>query len=343
MTNINKISLDDTEEIALEKYVHTPQEAGNALYELSLKLYGEPGISTGHPLLDDVIPSTIPGWIRIWIARPGELKSTMLRIIAKTEAQRIVNEGLHDRCVVYVTYEEAVDTQELLFTEGIDKAKFWKGQVEPSTVRAAALKRNQLPIYWIGESMLKNSEDKSPMSVNMVTAGINAIKKAYGLKSALVLWDYIQETQVDRNAPDRKQKIIDAMGDVIRMCQLVGIPIDIGSQAKQVSVDNTPWPIPKQGDSEYSFYPEQKGQIVTGMWRPWNTHRDHYGAQTNGINLQGWSQPFQVEPNLTIFRTSKARYEKQWKSIGVLVDPVTMTIKPVPWTIDELERSKRFS
>lgn len=335
MANINKIQLDDTEKVAMERFVHTPKEAGVALYRLAEQLYGTEGISSGSPLMDYFIPPNRPGWTRIWKARPGELKTTMLRIVAKEESKRIKRERELDKCVIIVTYEEAVDAQELLFT-GVNTDRFWKGLVDPVDVEAATLKRNELPIYWIGESMMKSSPDQSPMSVNMVMAGINAIRKSYGLTPTVVLWDYIQETQVDRASKDRKQKIIDAMGDVIRMCKLLGISIDMGSQAKQKSIDNLPWPIPIQGDSEYSFYPEQKAQNVIGIWRVWNTHRSNPAAQAHGIKLQGWDTEFDLEPNLTVFRSSKTRYAMQRKELGVLIDPVTMTVKEIAHTRHQL-------
>lgn len=330
LSNVNLIKLDDTEQIAIDQYVHTPHESGIALTKLSELIYGTGGISSGSPMMDLFIPPNRPGWTRVWIARPGELKSTMLRIIAKREAERIKREGLKDKCVVIVSYEEAIDTQELALTPGIDKDKFWEGLVEPATVRAATLQRDMLDIYWIGESMLKSSPDQAPMSVNMVMAGINAIKKAYGKTPTLVLWDYIQETYVDREVSDRRQKIIDAMSDVIRMCILLGIPIDIGSQAKQTSRDNQPWPIPKKGDSEYSFYPEQKATNVVGIWRVWETHRDDMLMQNNGLKLQGWRTTFELSPNLTVFRTSKGRYRQQKMSLPVDVDPGRMTVSDLP-------------
>jgi len=337
MANINTIKLDDTEEIALEKFVHTPYQSGQALIKLAEQLYGTEGISLGTPLLDYFIPPTRPHWTRVMIARPGELKSTWLRIMAKIEAQKNNDNGWNDKCVVIVTYEAGIDTQELYFTD-LDKEKFWKGMLEPETVQVSVNRRQELKIFWIGESSLKTSVTDARMSPNMVMAGISAIKKAYGMAPSLVLWDYIQETQVDRASLDRKQKIIDAMGDVIRMCDLLAIPFEVASQAKQTSLERLPWPIPEKGDSEYSFYPEQKGSTAVGSWRVWETHRDNENVQRNGIKLQGWKEPFEMHPNLTILRSSKARYGKQRMAVPALVDPVAMTVSDLPKARWQLER-----
>lgn len=336
MANINLINLDPTEEIALEKYVHTPYEAGQSIVKLAKQIYGTEGISMGSPILDYFIPPTRPHWTRTLISRPGELKSTMLRIMAKVEAQKNRDNGRHDKCAIVVTYEAGIDTQELYFTPDIDKEKFWKGMIEPEIVQRAVSKRQELGIYWIGESSFKTSASDAPMSANMVMAGISAIRKAYGKTPSVVLWDYIQETQVDRKAPDRKQKIIDAMSDIIRMCDLLSIPFEVASQAKQTSLDNIPWPIPEKGDSEYSFYPEQKSSTAVGSWRVWETHRDNAKVQREGIKLQGWERPFELEHDLTIFKSSKTRYGLQKMAVPVLVDPVNLVVRDLPQVRMEL-------
>lgn len=339
MSNLNKIDLDDTEEIALEKYVHTPAETQLALYELAKLLYGSPGISAGSPLMDLFIPPNRPQWVRIWIARPGELKSTMLRIIAKEEALRLQREGIKDKCVVIVTYEEAADAQSLLFHPALDPEKFWDGMIEPAKVKAATLRPNTLPIYIIGESMLKDTPSDAPMTVNMVMAGINGIKKAYGQTPSLVVWDYIQETTVKGDKGNRTPNIIEAMGDVIRMCGILGIPFDAGSQASQASLENLPLPIPKKFQGSYSIYPEQKAHIVIGMWKVWETHRDDINIQTNGLKLgKPWKASFELHPFLTVFRSSKARHSKQLYPYACHIDPVNLAVKDLKQVKEELSQ-----
>lgn len=339
MANINLITptMDDTEKLALAQFVHTPFQSGQALIKLAEQLYGTEGISLGSPLLDYFIPPTRPHWTRLTIARPGELKSTWHRIMARIEAQKNKDNGWHDKCVIVVTYEAGIDTQELYFTD-LDKEKFWKGLIEPEVVQASVNRRQQLNIFWIGESSLKTDITDARMSVNMVMAGISAIKKAYNMTPSLVLWDYIQETEVDRDAMDRTQKIIDAMGDVIRMCDLLAIPFEVASQAKQKSLERDP-PIPEKGDSEYSFYPEQKTSTAIGSWRVWETHRDNEKVQREGtITIPGWKEPFEMHKNLTVVKSSKARYGQQKMAVPVLVDPVELTVTDIPQARWQLER-----
>jgi hypothetical protein len=341
LANIQQVQLSDTEEIALSTYVHSPQEAQTAFVDLADTIYGTSGISAGSTLLDRFIYPNRPGWVRTWIARPGELKSTMLRIIAKTEAERIVRDGEEgSRYVAFITYEEAVDTQELHFQEKGDYTNddFWSGRVSPKMATRSSMKRLDLPIWWFGDSMLKSTLAPPPMSINMVLAGIKGIEKTYGLVPSLILLDYIQEIQVEReDGENRTQKIIDGMGDLIRLGGLVGAPVELGSQAKQTSADKSP-PIPGPRDGEYSYYPEQKSTGVNGIWRVWNTDRDNVQFQRDGVKLVGWRTHFDLTPHLTVFRPAKARHSILKMPVPVLVDPTDLTVTDIPAAVAELQR-----
>lgn len=340
MANINRITLSDTEEVALSTYVHSPQDSQTAFVKLAETIYGTSGISAGSTLLDTFIYPNRPGWVRTWIARPGELKSTMLRIIAKTEAERIIRDGEQDsKYVAFVTYEEAVDTQELHFQKkDYTNDDFWRGLVSPERASKSSMSRLDLPIWWFGDSMLKSTLAPPPMTLNMVMAGIMGVEKAYGLLPSLLLLDYIQEAQVEReDGMDRKAKIIQGMGDLIRLGEIVGAPIELGSQAKQTSADKSP-PIPGPRDGEYSYYPEQKSTGVNGIWRVWNTDRDNLEYQREGVKLAGWRTRFDLEPHLTVFRPAKARHTMLKMPVPALVDPTTLTITDLKKAVAELQR-----
>jgi hypothetical protein len=88
---------------------------------------------------------------------------------------------------------------------------------------------------------------------------------------------------------------------------------------------------------EYSYYIAQKATTVVTMWRPWVTHKDDPKAQRDGIKLAGWSEPFEVVPNLTIINPAKTRKQVMWRVIPVLVDPVNLTITH----LEQVERELR--
>ncbi len=230
--------LNETEETALEFFVHTPIEANAAFMQLAETIHNTVGVSTGSKILDQFIFPNRPTWVRTWKARPGEGKTTMLTIIAAVEARRLMREKIHDRYVAYISYETAVDTQEIHFqNRGYDKERFWRGQVPMQDVMRGGARRGDLPIYIFGESMLKSGIDTPPMTINMVVAGIYALYKTEGKLPSLLILDYAQEIQVDKRNAKRTQDIIDAIGDVIRMGTLVKCPVELGSQAKQSSAD----------------------------------------------------------------------------------------------------------
>lgn len=323
------MTLNETEETALESFVHTPIEANAAFVELANTIHNTTGISTGSPILDQFIFPTRPTWVRTWKARPGEGKTTMLTILAATEARRLLKEKIKNRYVAYISYETAVDTQEIHFQErSYDKEKFWRGEVPMDAVIRGGVRRSDLPIYIFGESMMKSGIGSPPMTINMVVAGIYGLYKTQGILPSLLILDYAQEIQVERHHQKRTQDIIEAIGDVIRMGTLVKCPIELGSQAKQTSVDKNP-PIPALEDSEYSYYISQKSAIDVGMWRCWVTHKDNPAAQQNGIKVTGWEGTFPLSPNLTVFRANKNRYGMLKMAVPALVDVEKLRIQDI--------------
>ncbi len=321
--------LNETEETALENFVHTPIEANAAFVELANTIHNTVGISTGSAVLDHFIFPNRPTWVRTWKARPGEGKTTMLTILAAVEARRLLKERIKSRYVAYISYETAVDTQEIHFQDrDYDKEAFWRGQVPMDKIIKGGVRRGDLPIYIFGESMMKSGIGSPPMTINMVVAGIYALYKTQGILPSLLLLDYAQEIRVERSHAKRTQDIIDAIGDVIRMGILVKCPVELGSQAKQTSADRSP-PIPTLEDSEYSYYISQKSSIDVGMWRCWNTEKDKPGAQTNGITIPGWREPFVLSPNLTVFRANKNRYGILKMAVPALVDVENLMIKDI--------------
>lgn len=333
------MNLTDTERYALEHFVHTPIEAQAAFNQLAEMMYGRPGISLGSPLLDRAILPTRPGWIRVIGGRTSEGKSTMLRIIAKREAQRLIDNKLTDtHYVAFVSYEESVDSQEAEFAEGLDMDKFWRGQVAPNMALKASINRANLPIYWIGESMMKSSMDSQNMTINMVLAGIIATYKTEKKLPSLIVIDYAQEIEIEKQKAKRTEDVIEGMKDVIALARKAKCAIEIGSQGKEVTYDRNP-PILKARDMEYSYYISQKATSVVTLWRPWVTHRDDPKIQREKVIwIPGWKEPFELSPNLTVISPAKVRKQIMWRVIPVLMDPVKLVITD----LEQVERELRL-
>lgn len=323
MTNLTK-----TEQQAYEQYVHTPTQAQQALYQLAQEIYGTTGISTGSAVLDHYMIPTRQNWVRLWVGASGHGKSTMLRAIAMNAAKKLQKEGAKDLYVAHITYEEAVDAQEIYYEKGDFTAEdFWRGKVEPSKVLQAGMNRAALPIYWLGESMMKSSVDSVPMTIDLCMAGLRAIWKIEGKLPAVIMLDYVQEIHVEGQGK-RTELVFQAMQKVVSMGIRTKCAIELAVQANQVSLDRNP-PIPTARDIEYSHKIFQKATNAVATWRPWMTHKDNQDAMENGIPLKGpdgENHMYPLSPNLTVCRPLKHRPGLLRMSVPIEIHPSTLEI-----------------
>ncbi len=323
-----KRELTPDERLAYSQFVHNPTESYNALVKLAKKMHGTRGVSSGSVNLDKFMIPTRGPWVRVWLAAPAQGKSTFLRIIAFNEAMNLVRSGLDDRFyVAHITYEEAVDAQEIFYQRGksYTSDEFWRGDVDPARVIKAGLARPDIPIYWIGESMSKSDPDSPPMTIDLCLAGMRAIWSIEDKLPSCIILDYVQEVEVVmRPGTDRTTRIIDAMKDIIRMGTLTGCAIELGAQARRTSLKNNP-PLPNQDDIEWAHYVYQKATNVVGLWRPWTTHSKDKDVMKYGIEIN--KKKFPLSPMLTVASPLKHRPGLLGPPVPMDVNPTTLTIK----------------
>jgi len=335
------IDLTPDEERALEFYVHTPTEAQAALMALGKQLANGRGISTGSRVMDHYIVPTRAPWVRGWLARPNEYKTTMLSILGMREAEGLNRSGQVDKFyVAHISYETAIDAQVIRYTDHYDFTieDFWRGKVKEDAIMRAGLGLPDIPIYWFGESMMKSTirTNPPPMTIDMCLAGMRAIYKTEGRTPSLIILDYAQEILVDPKLHGKKrtEQVISAVRDVLRLAAQVKAPVEIGVQAAQRSLDNKPYPIPGKRDVEWAYFIEQKVDTLVGMWSVWATHANDKQMQDYGLSLPGYkNMAFTLEPGLTVMRTNKQRPALTKMDFPVIVDVPNLKIKDIAGTI----------
>lgn len=332
--------LTKQEEEAYHNYVHNPVDSNAAFYELSKMINGTRGISTGSPALDSFNIPTRPGWIRYWLARPGEGKSTMLRTLAMVEARYLIERGETDKkYVAHCTWEEAIDSQELYYQQGrkYSNEDFWRGKVTEREVIAGGMSRPSLPIYFIGESMMKSTIDSPDMTMERVIDALRSIYLIEGKTPSVIIIDYVQEVLVDLpRVSERTKQVIQAVRDIIGVARRLKAPIEMGVQANQQSLDRNP-PIPTQRDVEYSFFTHQKSTNGISLWRPWSTELDKPQMKVSDpkINVGGFEVPF--SPNLMIAKQLKHRPGMLRMMMPFKLYPDTLVIQDFPeWIRDRI-------
>lgn len=320
--------LSPEERLAYGQFVHNPTQAYQSHVELSKKLFGTKGVSSGSTNLDQVMIPTRGPWVRVWVAAQAQGKSTMLRVIAYNAAKKLVRENLTDRFyIAHISYEEAIDAQEIYYQMDRQHTneEFWRGQVDPDKVVAGGLSRAELPIYWLGESMSRSEIDSPPMTIDLCLAGMRAIYKTEGLLPACIVLDYVQEVEVGPYmGAQRTEKVIHAMKQIMRMGTLTGCAVELGAQARRTSLANNP-PLPGSDDLEWAHYVSQKATNMVGLWRPWTTHKNDEDARNYGISIDGVS--YNLSPMLTVARPLKHRPGLLSQSIPMKVNPDTLEVE----------------
>lgn len=333
---MSKLTKD--QELAYHNYVHTPSDSNAAFIELGRQISGTPGISLGSKNLDQVIIPTRPGWYRYHLARPGEGKTTMLNFLALCEAQRLVDNSLTDQYyVARMTWEEAADSQELHFQR--DRAytndDFWRGKVSLQELIAGGINRPNLPIYTLGDSMLKTTMESVRMTVRVAINGLMAIWHIEKKKPSLITLDYAQEIEVEDSHNKRTEDVIQAIKDAMFLGIKFKCPMEIGVQAGQRSLDNKPYPIPSQRDIEWAFYIHQKATTGIAYWRPWVTHKDDPKIKANNNKIKIGGKEYLFSPNLMVASTTKHRPGLIPMAIPFKLYPHNLTIEDFDGIFDD--------
>lgn len=308
---------------AIKYFVHTPEQGIAKLHQLAQKIREGGGVTIGSPLLDRNIVSTIPGFVRTWVASPGNGKSTILRAIAKHNALNLVNTGQDDKkYVAIITYEEPIEVQELyLMTRQFSNTDFWRGKIEPNKIVEGFSDRVTLPIYTIGESI--GLELNTPrMTIDVVMDAIEGIKAESGLEPAVILIDYAQEIQVNDEDDNRTKNIIQGMRDVLGMAVRLGCPVEIAVQASREALQNKPYPIPQAHQMEWANFLFQKPGVVVSTWRVATSHQNE--TTIPYYDFQNQEHQIPNHPHLTIFKVLKHRPGAIAKGMPVRLNPDTL-------------------
>lgn len=223
--------------------------------------------------MDRAIIPLHPGDVVGIIARPGHGKSTLAAYLIRRTALEILESNKERECVVYVTFEQAVEEIEAMFQAGGDYTVSdlaW-GRADLDVVRAGAVKRLRLPVWLIGDSILRRKRTPR-MTVENVYRALSTMEEDYNIKPALIVMDYAQIIPVERSR-DRVEQVGEAIIRSKELARYVGCPIVMCVQAGR-RVDHYDNKIPTASDCQWASQIEQAADKLLGIWRPCLTEPD---------------------------------------------------------------------
>jgi replicative DNA helicase len=288
-------------------FLHTPAESASAYVQYVEELLNSPAIDYGSTFLDSHITPMRPGEVTTVVARPGNGKTSFLIYMARRHAQEINtnNNGTSGKCVIYVTWEETIESIEMSIQSGKDytaEQVAW-GKVDLELVKTKSVKRANLPIFIIGKSLIRDRKKrKPPMTINKVRDTIMALYYEFKIEPSLICFDYLQKIPVP-NGKNRMDEVTEAMFMTSELAMDVNCPILMGAQATR-DVDDQGLPIPTLSGAQWSSAIEQESFRMFGLLRPVTVAAKN-GESLDEVKVNGRLYP--VNKNLLLLRLLKQR------------------------------------
>lgn len=305
-----------------DNFLHTPAEMMADYVQWAEAAKANPGIQFGIPALDKVMIPMRPGNFVAIIARPGAMKTTLLAILARNEADRILARGTQDKeCVVFVTWEQSAEelTNFFLADGDYSASEVAWGEVPLDNIRKKAVKGVHKPIWIIGHGIARAGKVNTPrMYPEAVLKSIEAIEEKYHRKPTLLLFDYLQLIPV-QYARDRVQQVTEIPHRIKEVALRVGVPAVAAVQARQ-EVDDRALKLPGLRDAQWASSIGQTADKLFSLWYPYKTEEP-------GSSIKVGEHTYTVTEDLLLVQFLKQRFAAGHGIYSFSIDPARLTLK----------------
>lgn len=269
-------------ETQLGQLFYNPGDMTDLVVRYAETVAKQQGLTWGIGPVDQKTVPVMPGQVMTIIGRPGNGKSTLLGWHAKRAAQQC---GPNE-VVVHVTYEQAVEQADLMFwaNDQFSTSDLSRGAVPPELLRAMAPERVKLPIWLMGESVIRQQVRGLRMTVANTYQALRLIRKNYNLHVKLLLVDYAQIIAVEAKTP-RVEAVTESMVEVRELARTLACPVIEAAQASRAAEARGEEQLPTLYDCQWASAIEQNSDQVYGIWRPVTTRRGR-GFKWQGHDVQ---------------------------------------------------------
>lgn len=323
MTTRDAKTLEQDSLDAFEHYVQSPAQAQADFERFTREIRNTDGITTGSRALDRVVPAVRGGQVLMVIMPTGHGKTQFLNSIAKREAIRLEKLGTTNRYSAVLTYETAPEHVSTFLQR--DKTytldDMWDGKVSEADIIAGGLNRASLPLYIIGESMMRSNLDSPEMTITKAQDALRGIWYDSGKTKtpSLLCIDYIQEVITSERTGKEVERMLQAIKEIVRLGQVGNFAIVLASQARQEVMDRkSKNPMPGLRDSAWSARPPQKATTVLGGFRPFNIWGDD--PTKNQVALEDphtIERSLAIHPDMLLFKLLKVRHRKNRNPMAI--------------------------
>lgn len=315
----------------IRNLIHNPAQLGTAFVQWAEHNATNPGIPFGVQAIDKKVIPMRPGDLVGFVARPGNGKSSMMAYLARQHAKRLKDQGQHmDKAIVYCTWESSVEELENMFQadETYSASDIAWGRADLDAIRRKSVSRASLPIWVLGHGISRAGSKMARMTPEIVLAAIESMEQDYGVKPALILFDYLQLIPVE-NARDRVAQVIEAPIRIKEVAMRIGVPAVIGVQAGR-DVDGRRAKIPEMADCQWGSSIEQAADKLFALWRPAVT-------EDLGELMDVGENTYRVTENLLIIKMLKQRGDHGRHTWAMYFDPAKMQLAEMERRINDYD------
>ncbi len=277
------------------------------------------GVRVGIPCIDKYLLPGRPGEFIGVLGRTSNYKTGFMQYWARQAAEQLAKGEVKDKCVVYVTWEQAIEEVvafDLAATAQISATDLFAGETTDAmmdTLRYKGFTRATKPLCLIGHSL---TEGKARPHLTLTTIGraFNFLKNEYGLMPYIVFLDYLQ--QIDPGpGEDRRIQVFYNVSRCKDMALALACPVVCASQTGRITYDDA-WGIPPITGSLESSNFEHTCDKFIGVWMPKTTMDE---GET--LKLRGTDRTVEVTDNLLIMAVLKQKFGPAGKYWPLYVDP----------------------
>ncbi len=320
---ISEVFVDETRSV-----VFTPNDA----VRLALETIRERrdvkriGVRTGIPTLDDYLLPARPGELITVLGNSSNYKSGFLQWWARYAASELVSEELTNQCVIYVTWEQAIEEVlafDMASTASMSVVDILSGQLSDDEVQrleeVVGPRRATLPLYLVGHSVSEGRK-RPALTLDVVGRALNLIRREFELTPRMILLDYLQIIEPGRGE-DRRMQVFHNVHRCKDMALAMSCPVVLASQARR-SVMEKRIAVPGIADSEESSNAEHASDKMLGLWMPKTKY-----AVGEEVPI-GKDRDIEVSESLLLVRVLKQRMGPAGRLFDLYVDPATNYIGP---------------
>lgn len=265
------------------------------------------GIRLGLPSIDNYLLPGRPGELITVMGMSSNYKSGLMQYWSRQIAQEIKDNHAEDECVVYISWEQAIEEMmafDLAFSAKMNATEIYQGRVndeELERLRLAAFKRIVFPVWLIGHSVEERA-DRPMLSLTAVKQGLDYLADEFGMKPRAIFLDYLQQIEPEDGA-DRRMQVF----DMVRRCKNLALsescPVVMGVQAGR-GVYERSWGIPGMHEALETSNIEHTSDKILAVWMPKQTHQE---GSLIDAKRRGETITLRVTENLLILQVLKQK------------------------------------